>query len=145
MSQFRHTRIVALLAGIVALSAAIAGCDSTESSQSGSSSTPSTSSTTSTTPSAAALDTPEAGKKLCDMMRPALSEWRVQTPTPDKVAFNIMVQQWAFSAGGLGGNATALRDKSVVDRVTSRECPDVRQQAIEAIDVASLADALLGS
>lgn len=79
-------------------------------------------------------------------MRQSLENWRIQTPTPDKIDFNLMVQQWAAQNGGLGaGNMSVLQNKKIVDTVTQAACPDVRQQAIEAFEVPDLGSALVGS
>lgn len=45
--------------------------------------------------------------------------------------------------GGL--NDLVVTDRSIVDTVTTQNCPDVRQQALEALDVPELASALTGA
>ncbi|QLY27661.1 hypothetical protein [Nocardia huaxiensis] len=83
-----------------------------------------------------------AAAQLCDMMRPEITTWRDQGVALGKVAFNGTVQNWAARNNGI--NAAILRDKEVVDQVTTIQCPDVRQEALQALQIDSLADALAG-
>ncbi|MEV6558702.1 hypothetical protein AB0M22_23525 [Nocardia sp. NPDC051756] len=83
-----------------------------------------------------------AAKQLCDMMRPDLDKWRTEGAALGRVAFNGTVHNWAARNGGL--NDTVLRDRGVVDQITTQNCPDVRQQALEALDTSDLASALVG-
>jgi hypothetical protein len=137
MSQFRRTRNV-VVAGL-GLAALVAGCGS----NSGSGGSAETGQTTATgTASGNPLDTPAAATKLCDVLRPELGQWEEQSPTPNRVAFNVTVVQWAFDAGGLGGNIKLIRDKSLVDQLTIQACPQVRSQALTALNVATLAAAV---
>ncbi|MEV6324023.1 hypothetical protein AB0M45_22940 [Nocardia sp. NPDC051787] len=86
--------------------------------------------------------TPDAAKQLCDMMRADLDNWRDQGTTIAKVSFNGTAHNWAVRNGGL--NDLIVTDRSVVDTATTQNCPDVRQQALEALDVPDLASALAG-
>lgn len=86
--------------------------------------------------------TPEAAQQLCDMTRSDLDSWRDQGSVVAKVSFNGTVHNWAVRNGGL--NDLIVTDRGVVDTVTTQTCPDVRQQALEALDVADLASALAG-
>ncbi|MFE9576922.1 hypothetical protein ACFYO1_11105 [Nocardia sp. NPDC006044] len=83
-----------------------------------------------------------AAKQLCDMMRPNLDKWRTEGAALGRVAFNGTVHNWAARNGGL--NDTVLKDRGVVDQITTQNCPDVRQQALEALDTSDLASALVG-
>lgn len=86
--------------------------------------------------------TPQAAQQLCDMIEPELDNWRDQGPTVAKVSFNGTVQNWAARNEGL--NDEVIRDNSIVDTVTTQTCPEVRQQAIEILEVPDLASALAG-
>ncbi|MFQ6227407.1 hypothetical protein [Nocardia sp. NPDC002869] len=105
----------------------------------------SASATTSATMSSAAPATPlevsdKAAQNLCDMMRPELSNWRVQGPTLGRIGLNAMVHEWALTNGGI--NAQVLADKAVVDRVTVKACPDVHDEAVQALELPDLASGL---
>ncbi|MEU1524014.1 hypothetical protein ABZ413_17620 [Nocardia rhamnosiphila] len=105
----------------------------------------SASATTSATTSSAAPATPlevsdKAAQNLCDMMRPELSNWRVQGPTLGRIGLNAMVHEWALTNGGI--NAQVLADKAVVDRVTVKACPDVHDEAVQALELPDLAAGL---
>lgn len=105
----------------------------------------SASATTSATASSAAPATPlevsdKAAQNLCDMMRPELSNWRVQGPTLGRIGLNAMVHEWALTNGGI--NAQVLADKAVVDRVTVKACSDVHDEAVQALELPDLASGL---
>ncbi|MEV0105239.1 hypothetical protein AB0H42_02725 [Nocardia sp. NPDC050799] len=117
--------------------------------QTGSEDTSPAASTSSATPSAttssAAPATPlevsdRAAQNLCDMMRPELSNWRVQGPTLGRIGLNAMVHEWALTNGGI--NAQVLADKAVVDRVTVKACSDVHDEAVQALELPDLASGL---
>ncbi|MFG1792032.1 hypothetical protein [Nocardia sp. NPDC049149] len=74
------------------------------------------------------------------MIRPELSNWRVQGPTLGKIGLNALVHEWALRNGGING--AVLSDKPVIDRLTTKSCSDVRQQAIEALQISDLAAGL---
>lgn len=97
---------------------------------------------TDTTETETPVISPEAAQQLCDMIQSDLDNWRDQGPTLAKVTFNGTVQNWAARNEGL--NDDVIRDKTIVDTVTTQTCPDVRQQALEALDVTELSSALLG-
>ncbi|MTE16130.1 hypothetical protein GLP40_25585 [Nocardia sp. CT2-14] len=80
----------------------------------------------------------DAAKQLCDMLRPQLSDWRVQGPTLGKISLNATVIQWAAQNGLFLPN-----DRGVVDRVTAKSCSDVRDQAISALEIPNLAAGLV--
>lgn len=84
--------------------------------------------------------TDTAAAQLCDMLRPELSNLRVQGPTLGKLGLNAMVHEWALRNGGI--NAQVLADKDVVDRVMTTSCPDVRTDALAALELPSLAAGL---
>ncbi|MEU1548843.1 MULTISPECIES: hypothetical protein [Nocardia] len=81
-----------------------------------------------------------AAAQLCDMIRPELSNWRIQGGTLGKIGLNALVHEWALRNGGING--AVLADKPIVDRLTTKSCPDVRQQAVEALGIPDLASGL---
>jgi hypothetical protein len=143
MSQSRRARHT-VASALIGVALAAAGCGG-NSGPGG----PATDATSSGHPSPSAaptgpnpLDTAAAATKLCDALRPELGPWETQTPTPNRIAFNVTLVQWAFDAGGISGNVRLLGDKAVVDRLTSRACPDVRGRALAALDAPTLAAAV---
>ncbi len=147
MSQSRWmTRGALGTAGLAAI-ALIAGCGgggTTGSPEPAGSSGPATSTAAHASGSATAgktqgpVEVPDqVAKQLCDRIQPQLSDWRVQGPTLGRVALNITVHEWAALNGGL--NMQVLGDKSVVDRITTTSCPDVRSQALQALELSDLA------
>ncbi|WP_245663312.1 hypothetical protein [Nocardia inohanensis] len=155
----RRTRRVPLLAAAVAAVALTAACggnstDNTGSSQpqgssttapGGSSAKPTTSGGATTSGKANGTQltvSDEAAKSLCDLLRPQLSDWRVQGPTLGKIALNATAHEWALKNGGI--NIQMLSDKDVLDRVTQANCSDVRDQALSALQISSLAQGVVG-
>lgn len=129
-----------MLAGVLALMP-LTACNDTDT-PTGSSET-----TTSATTSAAPTSTTDAGAvteaaagQLCDMIRPELSNFRVQGPTLGRISLNAMVHEWALRNGGI--NAQILADKPIVDRVTTSACADVRTEALTALELPDLASGL---
>ncbi|WP_433756843.1 hypothetical protein [Nocardia sp. CA-135398] len=86
--------------------------------------------------------TPTAAKQLCDMLKPEVDRWRTEGAQLGKLGFNGTVHDWAARNGGL--NDTVLKDRAIVDRITTTECPDVRQKVLDALDISTLADGLAG-
>ncbi|MQY25676.1 hypothetical protein [Nocardia aurantia] len=84
--------------------------------------------------------TDAVGKQLCDDIKPQLSDWRVQGPTLSRVALNIEVHDWSFRNGGI--NMQVLGDKAVIDRLMTKNCPDVRTQALQALELTDLASGI---
>ncbi|WP_069165849.1 hypothetical protein [Nocardia altamirensis] len=137
------SRSTLVLAGVCA-AAALTACGS-ESNPAPTGSSSSTTASATSKPSAAPKPaSPEisdaAAGQLCDMIRPELSNWRVQGPTLGKIGLNALVHEWALRNGGING--AVLADKPVIDRVTTKSCSDVRQQAIEALSIPDLAAGL---
>ncbi len=85
-----------------------------------------------------------AGQSLCDQIRPQLPDWDVQGPTLGSAALNITVHQWALGHGGLPMSARVLADKAMIDRITTKDCPDVRTRALQALNRQSFASGILG-
>ncbi|WP_068056777.1 hypothetical protein [Nocardia xishanensis] len=86
--------------------------------------------------------TPAAAAQLCDMMRDEVGKWREQGAVAGRVSFNATVHSWAFRNGGL--NDAVIADQTIVDTATIQQCPDVRQQVMEALDIDDLASGLAG-
>lgn len=142
--------VTLLAAGALLTGAALTGCTdddgSTDTTTTPSISveitTPDSEPTTGATDSEAPVISAEAAKQLCDMIEPEIDNWREQGPTVAKVTFNGTVQNWAARNEGL--NDDVIRNKGIVDEVTTQTCPEVRDQALEVLEVSELADALLG-
>ncbi|MEV6062729.1 hypothetical protein [Nocardia asteroides] len=133
------TRPALLVAGALAV-AGLTACGTTEPTANPTSApatTPAT--TTAATPGALVIGDAAAGQ-LCDLIRPELSNFRVQGPTLGRFALNTMVHEWALRNGGI--NAQVLADKAIVDRVTTGACPDVRTEALTALELPTLAAGL---
>ncbi|MGW5385935.1 hypothetical protein [Nocardia sp. NPDC003963] len=123
----------------------LTGCGGVQTGSPDTSPAASAASTTSASTSSAAPATPlevpdKAAQNLCDMMRPELSNWRVQGPTLGRIGLNAMVHEWALTNGGI--NAQVLADKAVVDRVLTETCSDVHSEAIRALELPDLASGL---
>ncbi|MFI9503947.1 hypothetical protein [Nocardia sp. NPDC052566] len=86
--------------------------------------------------------TPQAAQKLCDMLRPEVGKWRGEAPGVGKLAFNASVHEWAARSGGL--NDLIVKDRGIVDTLTTQHCPDVRQQVLDALRIDDLASGLAG-
>ncbi|WP_040795253.1 hypothetical protein [Nocardia higoensis] len=104
---------------------------------------PSATATTTATPTTTAEAEPAVGdaaaQSLCDAIRSELSNFRVQGPTLGRVGMNLIVHPW-----GLQNGIDVLNNKTVVDTVTTATCPEVRQEAIEALEVPDLATVIVG-
>lgn len=139
----RTTRL-ALLTAALLVGTIATGCS--ENDNNGSEAAPSTTNPLSTvTTSPEAEDdtiTPEASRQLCDMIGTEIDNWHDQGPIMARVSFNGTVQNWAARNNGL--NDEIIADNSIVDTVTTQTCPDVRNQALGALDVPDLASALVG-
>ncbi|UGT54360.1 hypothetical protein [Nocardia asteroides] len=129
------------LAGALAV-ASLTACGSVEVTPSGESS--STTAAPSSTPGAATGDaaiSDATAAQLCDMLRPELSNFRVQGPTLGRLSLNAMVLDWTVRNAGLGQQV--LADKKVIDRVTTKSCADVRTEALTALELPDLASGLV--
>ncbi|MEU1209963.1 hypothetical protein [Nocardia sp. NPDC005825] len=132
----RRTSLLGAALAAVALTAAC-GNTTTGSSQQ-SSGSPTTTSATAPSTGAPLNISDDLAKQLCDMLRPQLSDWRVQGPTLGKVAFNATVVQWAVQNGLFLPN-----ERGVVDRVTTKSCSDVRDQTLSALEIPNMAAGLV--
>ncbi|WP_329406123.1 hypothetical protein OG563_30850 [Nocardia vinacea] len=139
----RSTLVVAGLFAVAALTAC--GSDSSPAPTGSSSSTTGSATATSagktTSAPTTTLEISDASAtQLCDMIRPELSNWRVQGPTLGKIGLNALVHEWALRNGGINGHV--LADKAMIDRITTKSCADVHQQAIEALELPDLASGI---
>ncbi|MEU7767955.1 hypothetical protein AB0B25_22930 [Nocardia sp. NPDC049190] len=138
------SRSTLLIAGVFA-AAALTACGSDSSPAPTTSSSSTTASATgmpgATSAPPASPDVSDASAtQLCDMLRPELSNWRIQGGTLGKIGLNALVHEWALRNGGING--AVLADKAMIDRAAIKMCPDVRQQAIEALGIPDLASGL---
>lgn len=135
------SRSTLLIAGVCA-AAALTACGSESSpAPTESSTTAAASATTSrSTPTTQEVSDASAAQ-LCDMLRPELTNWRIQGGTLGKIGLNALVHEWALRNGAI--NAAVLADKAIVDRAAIKSCPDVRQQAIDALGIPDLASGLV--
>lgn len=116
------------------------GSEDTSPAASASSATATSKTTSSAAPATPLKVSDKAAQNLCDMMRPELSNWRVQGPTLGRIGLNAMVHEWALTNGGI--NTQVLADKAVVDRVTVQACSDVHDEAVRALELPDLASGL---
>ncbi|MFC9437871.1 hypothetical protein [Nocardia sp. NPDC057030] len=143
------SRSTLLLAGVFAAAALTACGGSSNPAPTGSSSS-TTGSATATTKPGGTAGTPKPGTtpdisdaaaaQLCDMIKPELSNWRVQGPTLGRIGLNALVHEWALRNGGING--AVLADKPIIDRLTTKSCPDVQKEAIQALELPDLASGL---
>ncbi len=154
MSQSRWmTRGTLGSMGIAAVVMLVAGCGSSGSPAPAGSSGPASSTSASAaatgTASSTVTTSPQPdpqdpiAQKLCDEIKPQLSDWRVQGPSLSGTALNIAVHEWALRNGGLQLSARVLGDKAMIDRITSKTCPDVRTEALQALNLPNLAAGIL--
>ncbi|MGK8522465.1 hypothetical protein ACRS6B_13310 [Nocardia asteroides] len=137
----------ALLVGALMASAALTACASDVDDPAADTPEPATVSISIPSPTSAQVPNPdqvtaEAAKQLCDMMRADIDTWRTQGAVVARVTFNGTVHNWAVRNGGL--NDVVIADRGTVDDATEQHCPDVRDQAVQALDAPDLASALAG-
>jgi len=89
---------------------------------------------------AAEITTAEA-QQLCDMLRPELDNWKTQGTVAGRVTFNATVHNWAIRTGEADD---IHEDRTLLDTVTTKQCPDIRNQTLEALNIPDLSAALLG-
>ena len=135
------SRSTLLLAGLCT-AAALTACTTTGDPQPAGTAAPNSSSASGSTaaPTTTLEISDTSATQLCQLIEPELSAWRVQGPTVGKIGLNALVHQWGVQQGGINGHI--LHDKSLIDTVTTKSCPDVRQQAIEALGLPNLAAGL---
>ncbi|MBM7460422.1 hypothetical protein ACIBED_04750 [Rhodococcus coprophilus] len=144
MNRFRQVPAAAAVAA--AMIGVLGACaPAPESGQTGSSSELSSAeATTSATraPQSGADVTDAQAEDLCTRMEAQLSPWRTYTPSVGRGGLNILVAEWA-GANGLDFLAVA-GDRARIDTITSEQCPEVREEAITALEIPDLASGLVG-
>ena len=131
------------MASAAALLTLVGAC-STDTTTTGSSSTTTTiaPTTTVTATPAEAVITDAQKQQLCTDLEAQLSNWRVQGPTIGRGGLNILVQTWAAQSGVI--NLQVVQNRAIVDEITTDTCSDVRDEAIQALDIPDLASGLVG-
>ncbi|MFE3447117.1 hypothetical protein ACFXNW_29135 [Nocardia sp. NPDC059180] len=85
---------------------------------------------------------PTAAEQLCEMILVDIDTWRQHGPTVGRITFEGYVRSWAAEYEQF--DAAIIRDRSFVDSVTIRYCPDVRDRALKALDLDNFASGLVG-
>ena len=79
---------------------------------------------------------------LCTRMEGELQSWRTYTPSMSKPGLNLLVGEWPATNGidliALAG------DRARIDEITTTQCPDVRDEALRALEIPDFASALVG-
>ncbi|QNG18467.1 hypothetical protein G4H71_01215 [Rhodococcus triatomae] len=79
---------------------------------------------------------------LCGDLEGQLQSWRTYTPTIGKTGLNGLVLTW-IAQNGLNPIEFA-QDRARIDAITTAACPQVRQEAITALEIPDLASGLIG-
>ncbi|MEU5843189.1 hypothetical protein [Rhodococcus sp. NPDC047139] len=79
---------------------------------------------------------------LCARLEGQLSNWRTYTPSVGRGGLNILVGEWG-AANGVDLVVLA-GDRGRVDAATAAQCPEVREEAVQALDIPDLASGLVG-
>ncbi|WP_430333095.1 hypothetical protein [Rhodococcus sp. ACT016] len=147
----RRGRLAATVAASAALVALVAGCSSTSESPTPGN-TANTADATSAAPSKSGQPGASGGQvagvtdaqaaQLCSDIEAQLQNWRTYTPTLGKGGLNTVVISWATENGvdllKLAG------DRGQIDTITSTQCAQVRQGALDALEIPNLASGLIG-
>ncbi|MDV7244250.1 MULTISPECIES: hypothetical protein [Rhodococcus] len=143
-SQTGHRRRpAALAAGAVALAAALTGCAGQGTAPAPQSAVPTSS--RAVEPGVAAVPggvTEAQAAQLCRDLEGQLQSWRTYTPTIGKTGLNGLVGTWIAQ-----NNLNALdflQDRGRIDVITTAACPDIRQEAVTALEIPDLASGLIG-
>ncbi|QHE69037.1 hypothetical protein [Rhodococcus sp. WAY2] len=132
----------ALAAGAVAL-AALTGCAGQGTAPAPQSAVPTSS--RAAPPGVAAVPggvTEAQATQLCRDLEGQLQSWRTYTPTIGKTGLNGLVGTWIAQ-----NNLNALdflQDRGRIDVITTAACPDIRQEAVTALEIPDLASGLIG-
>ncbi|NLU82849.1 hypothetical protein [Rhodococcus sp. HNM0569] len=81
-------------------------------------------------------------QSLCSDLEGQLQNWRTYTPTIGKGGLNIVVGTW-LAHHNLGAIDFAT-DRGRIDTITSAACPQVRADALTALEIPDLASGLVG-
>ena len=93
-------------------------------------------------PQSGANVTDAQAEDLCTRLEAQLSPWRTYTPSVGRGGLNILVGEWA-GANGLDLLAV-VGDRAQIDTITSEQCPEVREEAITALEIPDFASGLVG-
>lgn len=124
-SPRRRAACAAALAVITA--ATLAGCGSEE--------------PTATPPPPPPPVTTASADELCGMMRSQVGDWRALGQTSARIGFTGTMTLWTRDGNDA---ANVARDRGVVDDITARQCPELREKTIVALGTPDLATALAG-
>ncbi|MDT2009228.1 hypothetical protein FXW78_44515 [Rhodococcus opacus] len=140
----RRHRLAFAAAGTMAVAALVTGC-------AGQGTSPAPGTTAPPAPATTAVPGPalvpggvtEAqAAQLCTDLEGQLQSWRTYTPTIGKTGLNGLVGTWIAK-----NNLNALdflQHRGRIDMITTAACPDIRQQAITALEIPDLASGLIG-
>ncbi|MDF3308779.1 hypothetical protein [Rhodococcus sp. T2V] len=140
----RRHRLAAAAAGTVAAAALVAGCAGQGPAPAPGTTAPPPPATTAVPDTALAPGgvTEAQAAQLCTDLEGQLQSWRTYTPTIGKTGLNGLVGTWIAK-----NNLNALdflQDRARIDVITTAACPDIRQQAITALEIPDLASGLIG-
>lgn len=79
---------------------------------------------------------------LCTRIDGQLQSWRTYTPSMNKPGLNLLVGEWG-AAHGVDLIALA-GDRGRIDEITAAQCPDIRDEALKALEIPDFASALVG-
>lgn len=141
MLQTRHRFAPVAAAAALSLAALLGACAPAQDSGTSPESTTSAPAPVTTDPAGGGVTEAQA-VDLCTRMEGQLSNWRTYTPSIGRGGFNILVGEWG-AANGVDLIALA-GDRQRVDAITSAQCPDVREEAMTALEIPDLASGLVG-
>ena len=137
---------------VLAVAGVLAGCAPTQAPAPSGTATESTANTGPTESMPAARPSaPESGAggfteaqtaDLCARLEGQLSNWRTYTPSVGRGGLNILVGEWG-AANGVDLVVLA-GDRARIDAATSAQCPEIREEAVQALDIPDLASGLVG-
>jgi hypothetical protein len=140
----RRRRLAVVAAGTVTAAALVGGCAGQGTSPApGTTAPPAPVTTAPPGPALVPGGVTEAqAAQLCTDLEGQLQSWRTYTPTIGKTGLNGLVGTWIAK-----NNLNAidfLQDRGRIDVITTAACPDIRQQAITALEIPDLASGLIG-
>jgi hypothetical protein len=124
----------------VLATAAVAACGSPGTSPQASDSTLTTQPPATTTTTSQLVSGDET-QQLCDQIKGALPDWRIQTPSLTHPALNVLVQTWGIQHGV---TADIVGNRKIIDDITEEQCADTRNEALSALELPDFASGLIG-
>ncbi|MCQ4118971.1 hypothetical protein [Rhodococcus tibetensis] len=140
----RRHRLAVVAAGMVAAATLVTGCAGQSPAPAPGTTAP-PAPTTTAVPGAALVPggvTEAQAAQLCSDLEGQLQSWRTYTPTIGKTGLNGLVGTWIAK-----NNLNALdflQDRGRVDVITTTACPQIRQEAVTALEIPDLASGLIG-